>query len=361
MGDSMPPDFGSAHLGGGVVNERLSERFLERGGAFLGVKYPIMCGAMTWVSDPALVAAVCEAGGFGCLAGGNTPVEILREQVEEVRRLTDRPFALNLVTIAPAYRDQLALAGELDLPYVIFAGSFPRGPEVARAKETGAKVLAFASTLSIARRMLRYGVDALILEGMEAGGHVGHVSLMVLLQQVLFEVTEVPVFVAGGIGTGRMCAHLLLMGAAGVQLGTRFAMAKESCAHPDFKAAFIKAQARDAVSTPQFDSRLPVVAVRALRNKGLEEFGRLQLELIKKLDEGKVHRSEAQMEVEKYWMGALRKAVQDGDTEMGSLMAGQSVGLVEREESIDEIFADLLGGIETELRRVRETLGGGEG
>ena len=311
---------------------------------------------MTWVSEPKLVAAVCNAGGFGCLAGGNTPVEILRSQIEETRKLTDKPFAVNLVTIAPAYRDQLSMLCEMKLPYVIFAGSFPRGPEVEKAKSTGAKVLAFASTLSISRRMLRYGVDALILEGMEAGGHVGHVTLSVLLQQVLFEVSEVPVFVAGGIATGRMCGDMFLMGASGVQLGTRFAMAKESCAHAKFQAAFVKAQARDAVSTPQFDSRLPVVAVRALRNKGHEAFGTLQLDLIQQLNAGTIHRQKAQEEVEKYWMGALRKAVQDGDIDAGSLMAGQSVGLVNREESIEEIFEELLGGIEAELQRVRGVL-----
>lgn len=334
----------------------LSDRFFKRGAEFLGVKYPIMCGAMTWVSDPKLVSTVCNEGGFGCLAGGNTPPEILRTQIEETRRLTDKPFALNLVTIAPAYRSQLELVREMELPYVIFAGSFPKGPEVARAKESGAKVLTFTSTVSIARRMLRYGVDALILEGMEAGGHVGHVSLSVLLQQVLFEVEEVPVFVAGGIGTGRMCAHMFTMGAAGVQLGTRFAMAEESCCHAAFKQTFIKAQARDAVSTPQFDSRLPVVAVRALRNRGLDDFSKLQLDLIHQLNEGTIHRAAAQQEVEKYWMGALRRAVVDGDVDRGSLMAGQSVGLVDKVQSTHEIIQELVGGIEKELQRVKQSL-----
>ena len=191
---------------------------------------------------------------------------------------------------------------------------------------------------------------------MEAGGHVGHVSLTVLLQQVLFEVNDVPIFAAGGIATGKMCAHLLLMGAAGVQLGTRFAMATESCAHPNFKQAFIRAQARDAVSTPQFDSRLPVVAVRALRNKGLDNFNKLQLELIKRLERKELPRAAAQEEVEKFWMGALRCAVQDGDVDNGSLMAGQSVGLIDGEESIAEIFDDLLGGIESALCDARKAL-----
>jgi len=332
------------------------DRLFARGSDFLGVNYPILCGAMTWVSDPRLVATVGNAGGFGCLAGGNTPLEILRKQIDEVRQLSAKPFALNLITISPSYREHLKLIGEMQLPFVIFAGSFPREREVALAKDSGAKVICFASTLSIAQRMLKAGADALILEGMEAGGHVGHVSLTILLQQVLFKVNEVPVFVAGGIGTGRMAAHLLLMGAAGVQLGTRFAVAEESCAHPAFKQAFIDARAREAVSTPQFDSRLPVVAVRALRNKGHDDFSRLQLELLNRLSNGTITRTAAQEEVEKFWMGALRRAVIEGDVEHGSMMAGQSVGLVKQILPVKAIIDELITDIDHELAAVRNLL-----
>ena len=333
-----------------------SDRFFESGRRFLGVQYPFICGAMTWVSEPNLVSAVCNAGGFGCLAGGNTPPEILERQIHETRDLTDKPFGVNLITIAPAYREHLALIQRVNPPFVIFAGSFPRERDIRTAKESGAKVLCFASTQSIAERMLSYGTDALILEGMEAGGHVGHVSLTILLQQVLFHVTDVPVFVGGGITTGRMCAHLFLMGAAGVQLGTRFAVAEESCAHRSMKEAFLKANARDAVSTPQFDSRLPVVAVRALRNKGLDDFKRLQLELIQQIDDKSLGRAEAQMRVEEFWMGALRRAVIDGDVDYGSLMAGQSVGLVDRIMSVGDIIQELARDTEAELHRVHEAL-----
>jgi len=332
------------------------DRISQRGREFLGVRYPFICGAMTWVSDPKLIAAVGEAGGFACLAGGNTPTEILRQQIHETRRLTDKPFGLNLITIAPAYKEHLALIEELKPPLVIFAGSIPRESEVALAKKTGAKTLCFASTMSIARRMLSYGADALILEGMEAGGHVGHVTLMILLQQVLFEINQVPIFVAGGIATGRMCAHLFLMGAAGVQLGTLFAVANESCAHPKFKEAFIRADARDAVSTPQFDSRLPVVAVRALRNRATDDFGRLQLALIQKIDRGEIGRTQAQREVEEFWMGRLRQAVVDGDVSFGSMMAGQSVGLVSGEASVKSIVDKLVEDTEAELDAVNTRL-----
>ena len=338
------------------VNTPLADKFFKRGREFLGVQYPIIAGAMTWVSDPNLVSAVCNAGGFGCLAGGNTPSDIFEKQIRDTQALTDKPFGVNLITIAPEYPKHLELVKRLNLPYVIFAGSFPREREVELVKETGAKVLCFASELSIAERMLKYGADALILEGSEAGGHVGYVSLIVLLQQVLFQVSQVPIFVGGGLATGKMAAHMFLMGAAGVQLGTRFAVAKESVAHPRFKERFIKAKAREAISTPQYDSRLPVVAVRAIKNKAHQDFGKLQLDLIRKLEEGAIHRADAQYKVEEFWVGALREAVINGNVDMGSLMAGQSVGLVDKEESIQEIINDLVQGIEKELVRVKGSL-----
>ncbi len=334
----------------------LINRFFERGCDFLGVEYPLICGAMTWVSDPQLVAAVSKAGGFGCLAGGNAPVEILDQQIEETKKLTDKPFGVNLITIAPAYQEHIKLIEQKKLSHVIFAGSFPRKNEVERVKATGAKVLCFASTLSIAKRMLRYGADAIILEGMEAGGHVGHVSLTVLLQQVLFHLDKVPVFVAGGIATGKMIAHMLLMGAAGVQMGTAFVMAEECCAHDNFKKVFKRANARDAVSTPQFDSRLPVVAVRGLRNKAMDEFKQLQLNLLNQMDKGTIHRTEAQEEVERFWMGALRSAVIDGDTNKGSLMAGQSVGLAGDVRPVAQIIQEFVEEAETELELIRNNL-----
>ncbi len=318
--------------------------FLTRGSEFLQVRYPIICGAMTWVSEPGLVSAVANAGAFGCLAGGNAPTEILRKQIGELRSLTQNPFAVNLITIAPAYREHLAMLAEIKVPYIVFAGSFPKEKEIDAAKATGARVLCFASTVSIAERMIRFGADAIILEGSEAGGHIGHVATTVLVQQVLYKFNqEIPIFVAGGIGTGKMAAHLLLMGAAGVQLGTRFVMTEEAKVHPAFKNVFIHANARDAISTPQYDSKLPVVAVRALRNRGTDAFGALQLKLLRELEAGAITRQHAQEEVEKYWMGALRRAAIDGDIANGSLMAGQSVGLVDRLTSVPELLDEILG------------------
>lgn len=331
-------------------------KLMERGSRFLNVRYPIICGAMTWVSEPNLVAAVCNNGAFGCLAGGNTPPEILKAQIAELRKLTDKPFAVNLITIAPAYHEHIAMLKTLEdpVPYIVFAGSIPREQEIASIKETGAKVICFASTISIAERMIRFGADALVLEGAEAGGHIGHVSTTVLIQQLLFRFGEtLPIFIAGGIATGRMAAHLLLCGAAGIQMGTRFVMTHECQAHPKFKEYFARANARDAMSTAQFDPKLPVVSVRVIRNHGTEEFTKLQLELVRKVNEGTMHRQEAQAELERFWVGSLRKAVVDGDVEYGSVMAGQSVGLMKEVTSVSELLEEIMQDGEAELQKMK--------
>jgi len=317
------------------------ERFWKNGREFLGVPVPLICGAMTWISDSRLVRAVTEAGAFGVLAGGNLPVEVLEKEIRQLQEWKI-PFGVNLITIAPNYQGHLETVTRLRAPYVVFAGSFPHQYEVQKAKDSGAKVMCFASTDSIARRMIDYGADALILEGSESGGHIGHVSTIVLIQQVLFRFQEVPVFIAGGVASGRMIAHLLLVGAAGVQMGTIFAMSEESPAHPAFKERFRRARAREAYATPQYDSSLPVVAVRALKNKGTDDFGKLQLDLLLKLRQGEINRTEAQFQVETYWVGALRLAVQEGDVDFGSLMAGQSVGLVEQVKPVRQIIAELV-------------------
>ena len=329
----------------------------QEGRDFLGVRYPILCGAMTWISDSTLVKAVSDQGGFGCLAAGNMPGEVLAAEIEKCAGQTKSPFAVNLVTIAPNFPAHKEAVLKSKAPVVIFAGNFPKKNDVAQMKAAGKKVLSFASTDSIADQMVRFGVDGLILEGSEAGGHIGHVSLMILLQQVLFKKPGVPVFVAGGIATGRMISHMLLMGAAGVQMGTRFVMSEECTAHPNLKARFARARAREAMSTPEYDKRLPIVAVRALKNKSSEEFGRLQLELLRLMDEGKVSHAEAQYKVESFWMGGLRKAAVEGDVDRGSCMAGQSVGLVDKVQPMKEIFAELIEGAESELENVKARLG----
>jgi enoyl-[acyl-carrier protein] reductase II len=323
---------------------------------FLGVEYPIISGAMTWISDSKLVKAVSDAGGLGVLAGGNMPVEILQDEINILKE-ADIQYAVNLITLAPNYQAQLKLVCQMEVPIVFFAGSFPRKNELQMVKAAGSKTICFASTESIAQRMISYGADALVLEGSEAGGHIGYVSTMVLLQQVLFKVPQVPIIVAGGIATGKMIAHLYMMGACGVQMGTIFAMAEESPAHTKMKDYFKRARSREAFATPQYDSALPIVGVRALKNKGTQEFGRLQLSLLQQLKNNEITRVEAQYKVEEYWVGALRRAVQEGDTENGSLMAGQSVGLVSEVKSVKEIIHGMAAQADNEFHRVRTLMG----
>jgi enoyl-[acyl-carrier protein] reductase II len=330
--------------------ERRLSKLWNKGREFLGVRYPLISGAMTWISDSRLVRTVGEAGAFGVLAAGNMPVENLEAEIRALQAARPAfPFAVNLITIAPNYQAHLNKAAEMGVPFIVFAGSFPRKGEVQAAKASGARVMCFASTESIASRMIDYGTDALILEGSEAGGHIGHVSTVVLIQEVLFRFEQVPVFVAGGVATGRMIAHLLLMGAAGVQMGTIFAMSEECRAHPAFKDRFRRARSREAMATPEYDSSLPVVAVRAIKNKGTEDFGRLQLELLRKIKAGEISRVEAQFQVEKHWVGALRRAVEDGDVDRGSLMAGQCVGLIDEVRPVRVIVEGL-------VREAEETL-----
>ncbi|MEE4263793.1 MAG: nitronate monooxygenase [Desulfobacteraceae bacterium] len=331
----------------------LIDKFFKIGREFLGCRYPIMCGAMTWVSDPKLVSTTGNAGGFGLLAGGNTPVDIFEEQIIETKKLTDKPFGVNLITLAPVYESQLELVCKLGCPFVVFAGNIPKKSEIEKAKQCGARVICFAPTAPLAHNLIERGADALILEGSEAGGHIGPVALSVLIQQILFRVDTVPIFIAGGIATGRMMAHLLMMGAAGIQMGTRFIMAEECVAHPNFKEAFRKAKAKDAMATPQFDSRLPVIPVRALKNEGSIEFAKLQLELLSKLDTNLIDRHEAQYKVEEFWVGALRQAVIEGDVARGSLMAGQSVGLVDKIQPLNEIIGEMVSDAESELHRLK--------
>ncbi len=339
-----------------MLPDMLIDQFFKRGKNFLGCRYPIICGAMTWISDYKLVGDVGEAGGFGFLAGGNTPLDLLEKEIRKLRDYSDKPFGVNLVTVSPIYKEQLRLVCDMECALVMFAGSIPREPEIRRAQEAGAKVICFAPTAPLAIRLIKMGTDALMLEGSEAGGHIGPVSLTVLLQQILFEVEDVPIFTAGGIATGRMMAHLLMMGAAGIQMGTRFVMSDECKAHPNFKETFRRARARDAVATPQFDSRLPVIPVRALKNKGTQAFGKLQLDIMQKLKDETIDTQQAQYEVENFWAGALHSAAIEGNVEKGSLMAGQSVGLADKIMPVKGIIDELVYDAETELQKLKQKL-----
>lgn len=318
------------------------QSLMKRGTDFLGCEIAIMCGAMSWVSERNLVSAISNAGGFGVIACGAMDITLLDKEITETKKLTDKPFGVNLITMHPDLFDLIAICAKHKISHIVLAGGLPPKGSVEAIKEMGAKVIAFAPALALAKKFMRSGVDALVIEGMEAGGHIGPVSTSVLAQEILPEIADqIPVFVAGGIAKGSAIAAYLEMGAAGVQLGTRFVCAHESIAHPNFKKAFIRGNARDAVASVQIDPRLPVIPVRALKNKGTEEFTAKQREVANLLDAGKIDMGEAQLQIEHFWAGALRKAVIDGDVENGSIMAGQSVGMVKAEESVADIIASL--------------------
>jgi enoyl-[acyl-carrier protein] reductase II len=310
---------------------------------------------MTWVSERKLVAAISEAGGFGVLACGAMDPQRLGEEIAATAALTDRPFGVNLIVMHPQLDQLVETCLEHRVGHVVLAGGLPPRAAMQRLKAGGAKVICFAPALAIARKLVRSGADALVIEGMEAGGHIGPVSTSVLAQEILPEVRDVPVFVAGGIGHGEMIAAYLRMGAVGVQMGTMFVCADESTAHPAFKQAFLRAAARDAVPSVQVDPEFKVIPVRALQNAGTRRFTETQIEVIGRFRRGELTFEEASLAIEHFWAGALRRAVVDGDVENGSLMAGQSVGLVKKIQPVRAILAELIEQAEAALERLEDS------
>jgi len=321
----------------------------SRGTEFLGTKYAIMAGAMSWVSEHNLVSAISNAGGFGVLACGSMNNDLLRKEIQLTKQMTRKPFGVNLITLHPDIENLAKVCVEEKVSHVVLAGGLPKASYMLILKEAGIKIMCFAPALSLAKRLIKLGADALIIEGMEAGGHIGPVTTGVLAQEILPNITEVPVFVAGGIGRGEMIANYLLMGASGCQLGTKFVCAHECIAHPNFKQAFINASARDAIVSTQLDPEFAVIPVRSLSNKGTDEFLEAQRLAIEKYKSGALSKPEAQLEIEHFWAGALRRAVIEGDVDRGSVMAGQSVGMVDKEQSASEIVEELVAQAEYSL------------
>jgi enoyl-[acyl-carrier protein] reductase II len=334
-----------------VGHDRLA-RLMKRGTDFLGCDVAILGGAMSWISERNLVSALSNAGAFGVIACGAMPPDLLDNEIAETKKRTDRPFGVNLITMHPQLADLIDVCGKHGVGHIVLAGGLPPTGSIDRIKRTGARLVCFAPALALAKKLIRSGVDALVIEGMEAGGHIGPVSTSVLAQEILPPLSgEIPIFVAGGIGHGGLIAGYLEMGAVGVQLGTRFVCATECIAHPNFKKAFIRASARDAIPSVQIDPRLPVIPVRAIKNREMESFSAKQREVAALLDTGSVEMAEAQLQIEHYWAGALRRAVIDGDVESGSVMAGQSVGMVTKEEPASEILASLVDQAAAALER----------
>jgi enoyl-[acyl-carrier protein] reductase II len=319
------------------------DKLWRRGAEFLGCRYAILGGAMTWVSERHLVSAISNGGGFGVIASGSMSPDLLAAEIAATAALTSRPFGVNLITLHPQLSELIDVCLSQKVSHIVLAGGLPPGGAIQRVKNGGAKLVCFAPALVLAKKLVRSGADALIIEGMEAGGHIGPMTTSVLAQEILPEVPDVPIFVAGGIGRGEAIVGYLEMGASGVQLGTRFVCAIESIAHAKFKQAFIRASARDAVPSIQLDPRFPVIPVRALANSATKRFQEAQRSVIDKFNRGEYDQKSAMLEIEHFWAGALRRAVIDGDVENGSLMAGQSVGMVSAEQPTATILGELVG------------------
>jgi enoyl-[acyl-carrier protein] reductase II len=322
------------------------DRLWSRGTAFLGSRTAILAGAMSWVSERHLVSAISNAGGFGVIACGAMSPDRLAEEIAATQALTTAPFGVNLITMHPQLMELIAICHAASVSHIVLAGGLPPGPAIKAVRDGGARLICFAPALAFAKRLVRMGAEALVIEGSEAGGHIGPVSLTVLAQEILpyfrdGHARDTPIFVAGGIGRGEAIAAFLEMGASGAQLGTRFAAARESIAHPGFKQAFFRAAARDALPSVQLDPRFPVIPVRGLVNRGTAQFNAHQIATRDRFLAGELSKEAAQLEIEHFWAGALRRAVIDGDIEHGSVMAGQSVGMVTEEQDTAPIIEEL--------------------
>ena len=312
---------------------------------------------MTWVSERHLVSAISNAGGFGVLACGAMTPDLLAEEINATKALTSKPFGVNLIVMHPDLDALIDVCVDHEIGHIVLAGGLPSKELMNAAKVGRAKLLCFAPSLIVARKLVRNGADALIIEGMEAGGHIGPVATSVLAQEILPYMTkqmpEIPVFVAGGIGHGEAIAAYLNMGAAGIQMGTRFVCATESVAHDNFKKAFIRGHARDAMPSVQIDPEFKVIPVRALANQATKAFTQTQIDVIARYRAGEMSFEDASLAIEHFWAGALKRAAIDGDVENGSLMAGQSVGLVDKEEPVADILEELASQASRALARDR--------
>ncbi|MER2227663.1 MAG: enoyl-[acyl-carrier-protein] reductase FabK [Carnobacterium sp.] len=295
----------------------------------LGIKYPIIQGAMSWVANPSLVSAVSNAGGLGILACGYASSEIVRELIRETKSLTDKPFGINVLLTSPNVDDVVKVICEEHVK-VVTTGAGSPGRYMNQFKSVGTVVIPVVASVALARRMVNEGADAIICEGMEAGGHIGKTTTMNLLPQVVDSVS-VPVIAAGGIADGRGVAAAFMLGASAVQLGTRFVVAHESTVHQNFKDAILKAKDIDTVVTGQITGH----PVRVLRNKLTRQYLKVEKDITS--DENPDFNR-----LEELGKGALRRAVIDGDKQTGSFMSGQSAGLVNKEQSSHEIIQELM-------------------
>ncbi len=301
----------------------------------LGIEYPIIQGGMAWVAEYNLAAAVSEAGGLGIIGAGGAPAEFVREQIQKTKAATKKPFGVNIMLMNPE-ADRIAQVVVEEGVKVVTTGAGNPGKYMEMWKEAGVRVIPVVASVAMAKLMVRSGADAVIVEGMESGGHIGSATTMTLVPQVA-DAVDVPVIAAGGIGDGRGFAAAMMLGAQAVQMGTRFVVAKESVVHPAYKEKIIRAKDIDSEITGMSTGH----PVRQIRNQMTREY--LKLEKAGASFE----------ELEHITLGALRKAVVDGDTVNGTLMAGQIAGLVSKEQTCKEMIEEIMSEAETCLENGR--------
>lgn len=299
----------------------------------LNIKYPIFQGGMAWVSDSSLAAAVSNAGGLGIIAGANAPANFVREEIRKAKELTDKPFGVNIMLLSEN-ADELSDIVIEEGVKVVTTGAGNPGKYIEKWKEAGIRVIPVVASVALAKRMERAGADAIIVEGCEAGGHIGKLTTMVLVPQVA-DAVSIPVIAAGGIGDGRGVAAAFILGAKGVQLGTRFLVADECTIHDNYKNAVINAKDIDTVVT----GRVTGHPVQVIKNKLAREYINSERYNI------------SFEEIEELGRGALRKAVKDGDMENGSIMAGQISGLIRKRQSAREIIEEIF----LEYEKIKES------
>ncbi|MFT8315899.1 MAG: enoyl-[acyl-carrier-protein] reductase FabK [Clostridium sp.] len=301
----------------------------------VGIEYPIIQGAMAWIADSSLAAAVSNAGGLGVIAGANAPVDYIRGEIRKAKELTDKPFGVNIMLLSENAEALAKMVCEEGVK-VVTTGAGNPGKYIEMWKSYGIKVIPVVASVALAKRMERSGVDAVIAEGCESGGHVGELTTMTLVPQVV-DAVNIPVIAAGGVGDGRGVAAAFMLGAVGVQVGTRFLVADECTVHENYKEKVIKAKDIDSVVT----GRPTGHPVRVLRNKLTRQFQILEKE---------------GAEIEKYeelGRGALPKAVKDGDINMGSIMAGQIAGLVCKKQNCKDIIKEMFSEADKTLENIK--------
>jgi len=298
----------------------------------LGTEYPIVQGAMAWIAEHNLAGAVSQAGGLGIIAGGNAPAEVIRQEIKSLREITDKPFGVNLMLISPHAKDLAQVVIEEKVPVVTTGAGNPE-QYMDAWKAAGIKVIPVLASVALAKRMERYGADAVVVEGCEAGGHIGEQTSMSIVPQVV-DAVDIPVIAAGGVGDGRGMAAMFLLGAEGVQIGTRFVVANECIVHQNYKDRVIASKDTDSAVT----GRSTGYPVRTLRNQATREYLKMEA------------KGATFEELEMLSLGGLKRAVVEGDVKTGSVMAGQIAGLIKKEQSCEEIIKELVSQTEALLK-----------